>query len=131
MPGPWQPDPDKDPVWNRGAYLVAALGRCGDCHTPRTILGAPDAARFLAGTLEGPDGKKVPNITPDGKTGIGNWTLDDIIGLLTDGHTPDFDFVGGSMAEIVKTTARLSAEDRRAVAVYLRSVPAVSSMEQK
>jgi mono/diheme cytochrome c family protein len=131
LPGPWQPDPEKDPAWNRGAYLVAAIGRCGYCHTPRNALGALDARRLLAGTPEGPDGKKVPNITPDGKTGIGNWTMDDIVGLLTDGHTPDFDFVGGPMAEIVKNTARLSAEDRRAIAVYLRSVPAVSSPQQK
>jgi mono/diheme cytochrome c family protein len=131
LPGPWQPDPKKDPVWNRGAYLVAAIGRCGYCHTPRNVLGAPDGARLLAGTLEGPDGKKVPNITPDRKTGIGNWTMDDIVGLLTDGHTPDFDFVGGPMAEIVKNTARLSEEDRRAIAVYLRSVPGVASAQQK
>lgn len=131
LPGPWQPDPEKDPAWNRGAYLVAAIGRCGYCHTPRNALGAPDTKRLLAGTAEGPDGKKVPNITPERKTGIGTWTLDDIVGLLTDGHTPDFDFVGGTMAEIVKSTARLSEADRRAIAVFLRSVPAVSSPQQK
>ena len=51
--------------------------------------------------------------------------------MLTDGHTPDFDEVGGGMAEIVKNTARLSEEDRRAIAIFLQSVPAVSSPEQK
>ena len=128
-PGPWQPDPEKEPAWNRGAYLVAAIGRCGFCHTPRNFLGAPDAERLLAGTPEGPDGKKVPNITPDKETGIGDWSIDDIVGMLSDGHTPDFDFVGGAMAEIVKNTARLSAEDRRAIAVFLQSVPAVASQK--
>ena len=54
LAGPWQPDPDKDPVWNRGAYLVHSLGRCGDCHTPRTLFGAPDPDRFLAGAPAGP-----------------------------------------------------------------------------
>jgi mono/diheme cytochrome c family protein len=134
LAGPWQPDPDKDPVWNRGAYLVHSFGRCGDCHTPRTLLGAPDPDRFLAGAPAGPPAwkpEKVPNITPDRKTGIGNWTGDDIVGVLTDGKTPDFDEVRGSMAEIVKNTARLSAEDRRAITVFLASVPAVSSPEQK
>jgi mono/diheme cytochrome c family protein len=130
LPGPWQPDRQRDPVWNRGAYLVASLGRCGDCHTPRTLLGAPDPGRFLAGAVL-PGGKKAPNITSDRKAGIGNWGEDDIVGVLTDGHTPDFDFVGGAMAEIVKNTARLSEEDRRAVAVFLGSVPAVSSAQQK
>ena len=127
FPGPFQPDPKQDAVWNRGAYLVATIGRCGDCHTPRNWLGAPDPDRFLAGAPAGLDGKKVPNITPDPKTGIGKWTVDDIVGVLTDGHTPDFDFVGGSMAEIVKNTTRLDAADRRAIAVYLKSLPPVGS----
>jgi mono/diheme cytochrome c family protein len=131
QPGLWQPDPDKDEVWNRGAYLVATLGRCGDCHTPRTWLGAPDPDRFLAGMPAERGSKKVPNITPDPQTGIGNWSKEDIIGVLTDGHTPDFDFVGGAMTEIVKSTARLTAEDRRAVAVYLQSIPAKPFLENK
>jgi mono/diheme cytochrome c family protein len=131
LAGPWQSDPQKEPVWNRGAYLVATIGRCGDCHTPRTLLGAPDPGRYLGGTVL-PGGKKAPNITPDRKAGIGNWTGDDIVGLLTDGHTPDFDFVGGAMAEIVKNTARLNEPDREAIAVFLHhSIPAVSSPPQK
>jgi mono/diheme cytochrome c family protein len=130
LAGPWQPDPQRDPVWNRGAYLAASIGRCGDCHTPRTLLGAPDASHPLAGAVL-PGGKKAPNITADRKAGIGNWSADDIVGLLTDGHTPDFDFVGGAMAEIVKNTARLSEEDRRAIAVFVHSVPGLSSPAQK
>jgi mono/diheme cytochrome c family protein len=122
--GPFQRDAAKDAVWNRGAYLVATIGRCGDCHTPRTRLGVPDPAAFLAGTASGPDGKKVPNITPDAETGIAGWSEDDVTTLLKDGQTPDFDYVGGSMAAIVKNTARLSDEDRRAIAVFLKSVPA-------
>jgi mono/diheme cytochrome c family protein len=131
FPGPWQPEPDKDEVRNRGGYLVASVGRCGDCHTPRTWLGTPDPERFLAGVPAEPGGKKVPNITPDPQTGIGNWSEDDIVGVLTDGHTPDFDFVGGAMNEIVKNTARLTAEDRRAIAVYLLSIPAKPFAESK
>jgi mono/diheme cytochrome c family protein len=131
LPGPWQPDPGKDPVWNRGAYLVATVGRCGDCHTPRAWLGQFDDDRFLAGSAAGPGGKKAPNITPDKKTGIGNWSEEDIIGVLTDGHTPDFDNVGGAMAEIVKNTARLTEEDRRAIAAYLQTLPAKPFPEHK
>jgi mono/diheme cytochrome c family protein len=131
MPGPWRDDPAKDPVWNRGAYLVATIGRCGQCHTPRTWLGAPDPHRFLAGAPAGTDGlrngRKIPNITSDRKAGIGNWSTDDIVTMLTEGTTPDFDEVGGSMAEIVKNTAKLSEEDRRAIAVYLQTVPPVST----
>jgi mono/diheme cytochrome c family protein len=129
--GPLQPMPGRSDAYNRGAYLVTALAHCGECHTPRNWLGAPETGYFLGGTSSGPDGKPVPNITPDRKTGIGKWSEDDIVGLLTDGHTPDFDFVGGAMAEIVKSTSQLTADDRRAIAVFLRSVPAVSSPEQK
>jgi mono/diheme cytochrome c family protein len=125
FPGPYRPDPTKHAVWNRGAYLVATVGRCGDCHTPRDWLAAPDRDRVLAGVPKRPGVKAAPNITPDARTGIGRWSEHDIVTLLTDGQTPDVDFVGGAMAEIVKNTTRLDDADRRAIAVYLQSLPAV------
>jgi mono/diheme cytochrome c family protein len=126
-PGPFRPEPERSEAYNRGAYLVTSLAHCGECHTPRNWFGATEPDRFLAGNPDGPDGKKVPNITPDPKTGIGHWSEDDIIGMLTDGHTPDFDKVKGAMAEVVRSTARLTEEDRRAIAVFLRSLPAIPS----
>ena len=69
----------------------------------------------------------MPNITPDPETGIGRWSKDDIMTLLKDGQTPDFDFVGGAMTEIVKNTTRLTDADRSAIATYLRSLPAIRS----
>jgi mono/diheme cytochrome c family protein len=125
--GPFQPSPGRTDAYNRGAYLVTALAHCGECHTPRNLLGATEPTRFLAGTAHGPDAKAAPNITPDRKTGIGNWSEDDIVGVLTDGHTPDFDFVGGAMGEVVKSTARLTDADRHAIAVYLKSLPPIRS----
>jgi mono/diheme cytochrome c family protein len=125
--GPWRPDPWRGDLWNRGDYLVATVGRCGECHTPRNWLGAPEASRFLAGTAHGPDGKPVPNITSDPETGIGNWTKDDIVVMLTDGQTPNLNYVTGAMARVVKSTAKLSDADRRAIAVYLKSLPPMRS----
>lgn len=55
-PGPWQPDPAHDPAWNRGAYLVEAIGHCGACHT-RTTRSAPSKAA-----------RRWPAVTP--KTGM-------------------------------------------------------------
>jgi mono/diheme cytochrome c family protein len=115
--------PANDGAIARGAYLVATVGRCGDCHTPLTWFGAPDTSQFLAGAHGGMEGKATPNITPDRKTGIGGWSVDDIVSLLKDGSTPDGDFVGGAMTEIVRNTARLTDDDRRAVAAYLKTVP--------
>ena len=126
-PGPFRPAPDRGETYNRGAYLVTALAHCGECHTSRNWFGAMEPSRFLAGTPHGPDGKAVPNITPNQETGIGKWSDDDIEALLKDGQTPDFDFVGGAMAEVVKNTARLTDADRRAIAAFLRSVTAVPS----
>jgi mono/diheme cytochrome c family protein len=125
--GPWRPDPAKDAVWNRGAYLAATVGRCADCHTPRNWLGAPDPDRALAGTAAVPGGREVPNVTPDPQAGIGEWSLGDIETLLKEGETPDFNFVGGPMGEIVRNTARLDDADRRAIAVYLKSLPPIRS----
>jgi mono/diheme cytochrome c family protein len=126
-PGTFRPAPENGEAYNRGAYLVTALAHCGECHTPRNWFGAMEPSRFLAGTSHGPDDKAVPNITPDPETGIGRWSEDDIVALLKDGQTPEFDFVGGAMAEIVKNTARLTDADRRAIAVYLGTLPRVRS----
>jgi mono/diheme cytochrome c family protein len=113
-----------DPQLARGAYLVNAVGHCGDCHTPRNWIGLPDATRVLAGSTGWLNGKKAPNITPDAKSGIGDWSEDDVLDLLKDGQTPDGDFVGGAMAEIVRNTNRLTEADRRAIAAYLKALPA-------
>jgi mono/diheme cytochrome c family protein len=112
-----------DPQIARGAYLVATVGRCGDCHTPRTWLGISDLSRELAGSKVGITSKRAPNITPDRKTGIGDWSVDDIATALKTGETPDFDFLGGSMAEIVRNTKRLTDDDRRAIGAYLKALP--------
>jgi mono/diheme cytochrome c family protein len=129
--GPWRPDPSRSPTWNRGAYIAATVGRCGDCHTPRDWFGARDPTLAFSGTSGRPGAKGAPNITPDPDTGIGKWSESDIITLLKDGQMPDFDFVGGAMAEIVRNTSRLDDADRRAIAVYLQSLPAVHSKKKE
>jgi mono/diheme cytochrome c family protein len=120
---PLDPDPAKSPEWNRGRYLVEGLGHCAECHSPRNLLGAIVAGRRFAGgpNLEGKG--RVPNITPDA-TGLGEWSQNDIVELLTSGLTPDGDSVGGSMADVVRNTAELPQSDRDAIATYLKSLPA-------
>lgn len=108
----------------RGRYLVDALGHCGECHTPRKRLGTLDRARYLAGTRQGPDGSKVPNITPDRDSGIGRWKTDDLVWFLERGELPNGDYTGGAMVDVIEhNTSRLTAQDRRAMAEYLESVP--------
>jgi mono/diheme cytochrome c family protein len=117
------PAAGSDAAAARGAYLAGTVGHCAECHTPQTWLGTPDRSRELAGSAGRWGGKKAPNITPDAKTGIGSWSADDIVSLLKDGILPDGDVVGGSMAEIVRGTSRLTDDDRRAIAAYLKALP--------
>jgi mono/diheme cytochrome c family protein len=122
--GPYKPDPAQSAQWNRGAYLANGVAHCGECHTPRTLLGGrEDERRFNGGTLVGPGAKHAPNITPDPNDGIGKWQIDDIVALLKTGMTPSGDFVQAPMSDVVEDTAKLSDADRLAIATYLRSLP--------
>jgi mono/diheme cytochrome c family protein len=124
-PGGFAPDARRDGDWNRGAYLVRHLGHCGECHTPRNALGALRPGEELAGNHSGPDGKKVPNITPDPDTGIGAWSLSEIETFLEIGMLPDGDFAGAGMGEVIDdNTSQLTAADRRAISIYLQALPA-------
>ncbi len=114
------------PEWRRGAYLVRAVGHCGECHTPRNIFGAMDHSRELAGSRLGPEGK-IPNITPHPRKGIGGWSVSEIVDYLESGMLPDGDFAGGEMVDVIdNSTGRLTPADRRAIAVYLKSLPALA-----
>ncbi|MAL80647.1 MAG: diheme cytochrome C-type [Sneathiella sp.] len=125
---PYQPPSGASEAVARGGYLVDALTHCGECHTPRNALGGPDSGRYLAGTPNGPDGERVPNITPDSASGIGDWSEGDIVTLLRDGMKPDFDNVQGSMAEAIEHgLSHLTDEDLAAIAAYLKSIPAIAT----
>ncbi len=123
-PGPLAPVAGKDAEWNRGRYLAEAVVHCEECHTPRNFLGGLDQGHAFAGNPDGPDQQKAPDITPDPETGIGKWSLDDIIGVLKNGITPDGDSVGSGMADVVEGTGKLTDADRHAIAVYIKSLPA-------
>jgi mono/diheme cytochrome c family protein len=119
-PGPFAGVPGLSPVANRGAYLVQALGHCGECHTPRNFLGAPKRDRFLAGG-KGPDGKDIPNLTPTRLKKRSDGELKD---FLLYGTTPDGDVPSEMMGEVIRnTTSQLTPGDIAAVIAYLRSLP--------
>jgi mono/diheme cytochrome c family protein len=121
--GAFTPQAGKDAAWNRGAYLVRHLAHCGECHSPRGFLGAVDRDRELAGNPQGPDGGKVPNLTP-GPGGLADWSESDIAYALKSGITPDGDFLSDAMGEVIdNSTSRLSDEDLAAIAIYLKDLP--------
>jgi mono/diheme cytochrome c family protein len=117
---PFTPDPARPAQWNRGGYLVNALGHCAECHSPRNFLGGIIAAQRFAGGPN-PEGKGwVPNIT---QKGLSDWSEKDIAYFLESGQTPDGDSVGGSMVAVIKNISQLSEADRTDIATYIKSLP--------
>ncbi|MBB3911989.1 c-type cytochrome [Sphingomonas desiccabilis] len=119
---PLQPDPNQSAEWNRGAYLVEGAGHCAECHTPRNLLfGLKSGQKFAGATTQG---WKAYNLTSDPETGIGDWSVDEITRYLATGHTPGRGAAAGSMGEAVSLSlSRLTPQDLRAMAVYLKTIP--------
>lgn len=116
---PFKPDAGQSAKWNRGAYLVNGPGHCAECHSPRNLLGGISSGKRFAGG-PAPDGKgNVPNIT---QAKLKSWSEADIAEFLSSGMTPDADFAGGSMADVIRNTAQLSKDDREAMAAYIKSL---------
>jgi mono/diheme cytochrome c family protein len=109
------------PTEDRGRYIVEAMAHCGECHTPRNVLGGMETASWLAGAPDPSGQGRIPNITPAKLS----WSESEIAYYLTTGFTPEFDSVGGHMAHVVENFAQLPAEDVAAVAAYLKRVAPV------
>lgn len=113
----------------RGKYLVNVAG-CLDCHTPGYFFGKPDMDRYLGGSEVGFEipGLGVfhgPNLTPDPDTGLGKWSVDQIVTALQTGKRPD----GRELAPIMpwRAFSKLTKEDATSIAVFLKSIPAVKN----
>jgi len=127
-PGALPAEPAHDAQWQRGRYLVEALGHCAECHTERNFLGGLVKDRWMAGSRDGAEGDATPNITPDPKTGVGEWSVDDIAYMLKTGIMPEGDSLGAAMAEVVEnSTSQLRDSDLTAIVTYLKSLPPVAS----
>jgi mono/diheme cytochrome c family protein len=119
----WQPDALKSAEYNRGAYLVEALGHCGECHTPRNFMMALKTGSPLAGAQQA--GWLAYNLTVDPVHGIGNWSDADLQAYLSTGQAKGHGPASGPMAEVVEDSLQyLSPADIHAIIVYLRAVPA-------
>jgi mono/diheme cytochrome c family protein len=113
----------------RGEYLVT-IGGCNDCHTPGYFFGKPDMSRFLGGSDVGFEIPGVgvvvgPNITPDKETGIGSWSLEQIVTAIQTGQRPD----GRVLAPIMPwhAFAQLTADDAMAIAAFLQNAKSVKN----
>ena len=143
--GRYAPDDSKSAQWNRGAYLVQALGHCGACHTPHNALGAERHAEMLRGGVyldeiadEVVDGVLTPldertlrawsaaNLTP-APGGLGAWSRDQIAAYLKTGHSARAAAFGPMSKVVVNSTSLLTDADVHAIADYLASLPPAAS----
>ena len=123
----FRPRPNKSSAWNRGAYLVEGLGHCSACHSPRNLLGAIEKSRQFAGAVI--DGWFALDLSEDITTGLGSWSIDDIATYLKTGALKGKTTAIGPMAEVVHNSLQyLTATDLRAVAEYLKAIPADSPL---
>ncbi|MES3008368.1 MAG: cytochrome c [Pseudomonadota bacterium] len=117
-----QPSPSEipaEPQLQRGAYLARSLGHCGECHTPRNVIGIPDVSREFAGA-ELSDA----HVEAIDSTALTNWTEEDFAFLLFLGMKPDGEYVGGEMEAVIEhNTSKLTEEDRLALAAFFKHDP--------
>jgi mono/diheme cytochrome c family protein len=129
--GTFKPDPKATAQVNRGAYLVEGLGHCGECHNKENLFGASNwSGRLQGGQISG---WYAPDITSDGRDGVGRWKDDDIVQFLKTGARPNAKTVAlGPMHEVIyDSTSKMSDEDLHAIAAYLKSTKPVQSVSNE
>ena len=123
-PARFEPDPAQSAAWNRGSYLVRGLGHCVACHGGRNWLGATTGESPLAGGLIPQQLWYAPSLSSSAEAGVAAWSDDEVVALLKTGISPRGSAMG-PMAEVVfRSTQHLDDEDLRAMATYLRCLPA-------
>ncbi len=122
----YQPKPERDAQWNRGAYLVQSAGHCGACHTPRGTgfqeRGYDESSKlYLTGGVN--DHWFAPALTGDMHAGLGRVPEGELAAFLKTGHGSGFVAFGSMVAQIEDSSQYLTDEDARAIAHYLKSLP--------
>lgn len=120
--GLFEPNQSKSAQWNRGAYLVQSAAHCGACHTPKNMFGADKPGRAYGGGLV--QGWFAPRLDSAPRGGLKSWSADDLVEYLQSGRNGR-SHADGPMAEVVvDSTSKMSDGDVRAIATYLKDLPA-------
>jgi mono/diheme cytochrome c family protein len=121
-PGIREPDQQKSAEWNRGRYLVEGAAHCGACHTPKNIFGADKRGQAYGGGQVA--GMFAPRLDAAQRSGLKSWSVEDIAEYLQSGRNSHSN-AGRLMSEVVvNSTSKMSDADVRAIAVYLKDLPA-------
>jgi mono/diheme cytochrome c family protein len=122
-PGGEAPDAARSPQWNRGAYLVRALGHCSACHSPRNAFGATRRSLELSGGLIPMQDWYAPSLASRAEAGVADWPLPEIVQLLRTGVTPHGATMGPMSEVVFRSTQYLDDADLAAMAVFLKGLP--------
>lgn len=118
-PGPWRPDPAHDAAWNRGAYLVEAVGHCGACHTPHNALGAErDGQTLGGGEAEDWYAPALQAASPARRP----WDADALATYLRTGFQPQHGAAAGPMTAVTEELANVPEADIRAIATFVATL---------
>lgn len=110
------PAEGKSETWQRGQYLVEALGHCGECHTPRNALGAlQQDQRLQGGVLLG---YEAPSLLADDLAARG-WSTDDLATFLKHGISAQGSMFNEMYPVLRHSTQYLPLDDHKAMATYL------------
>jgi mono/diheme cytochrome c family protein len=121
-PGILMPDQQKSAEWNRGRYLVEGVAHCGACHTPKNMFGADRRGQAYGGGRVA--GMFAPRLDGAARSGLKSWSVEDITEYLQSGRNAR-SHAGEVMSEVVvNSTSKMSDADIRAIAVYLKDLPA-------
>lgn len=133
--GEFEPDSNESEQWNRGAYLVEALGHCSACHTPRNFLGAEKTALAMSGgeyldRVSGGNHRpwSAPNLTAT-ERGLELWSHQDVADYLKTARNGFIESFGPMNEVIMNSTRHLSESDIRSMAEYLKSLPGVAEAQ--
>lgn len=124
----FQPDPQHDALWNRGAYLVEAVGHCGACHTPRNALGAEKKKDGLSGgTVAGWNAYAINGNSPAPVP----WDIDSLEFFLRRGWHTSHGISRGPMSDVTMSLSEVQERDVRAIATYIASQMQTPSKQQQ
>jgi mono/diheme cytochrome c family protein len=107
--------------WNRGAFLIEGPGHCAECHTPKNFMFGDKTSDALGGTIV--EGWFAADLTGTKRSGLGDWSAQDIGAYLKTGVTGLATAVGPMQEVVAKSTSRMTDGDRAAIASYLKSLP--------
>jgi mono/diheme cytochrome c family protein len=104
------------PAWQRGRYVVDVLGHCGECHTPRGVLGQMELTRSMTGFALGRF--EAPDITPTGLASRG-WTAAALRDFLGSGLVEDGSAFSDMHPVVMLSTRHLTPNDLVRAVKYL------------